>query len=101
MVAALWVRDGYNRRNALDGHKQWEARDYALGLMGDLGDLAKLMQAYHNYRTKPDVVSGLAHELGDCLWSLIVIADAFGIDLEQAFIVTMDEIIARDNLSTQ
>ena len=34
----------------------------------------------------------LEHELADVLWSVIVIADRCGIDLETAFVRTMDEL---------
>jgi NTP pyrophosphatase (non-canonical NTP hydrolase) len=37
----------------------------------------------------------LAHELADCLWSIIVIADEAGVDLEKAFFETMKEIELR------
>jgi NTP pyrophosphatase (non-canonical NTP hydrolase) len=40
----------------------------------------------------PDVRHKLAHELADCLWSVLVLADAYGIALERAFFETMDDL---------
>ena len=40
----------------------------------------------------PDAESKLAHELADCLWSVIVLADVHNIDLEAAFLKTMDDL---------
>lgn len=37
----------------------------------------------------------LTHELADCLWSLIVIAEKYDVDLEAAFSQTMDELEKR------
>jgi NTP pyrophosphatase (non-canonical NTP hydrolase) len=60
--------------------------------VGDVGDLAKLIQAANGVRNIPDVNKKLAHELSDCLWSVIVVANLHGIDLEQAFMSTMDDL---------
>lgn len=43
-------------------------------------------------RVIPDAEQKLAHELSDCLWSVIVLANAHGIDLEQTFLHTMDDL---------
>ncbi|MFD8964354.1 MazG nucleotide pyrophosphohydrolase domain-containing protein [Streptomyces sp. NPDC059568] len=32
----------------------------------------------------------LEHELADCLWSVLILAHRYGIDLEAAFVRTMD-----------
>jgi len=37
----------------------------------------------------------LEHELADVLWSVIVLAERCGIDLEAAFVQTMGELDAR------
>ena len=34
----------------------------------------------------------LAHELSDCLWSVLVLAHAYDVDLEQEFLRTMGEL---------
>ena len=60
--------------------------------LGDVGDLMKLVQAAAGVRAIPDARARLAHELADCLWSVMVLADLHGIDLEQAFLETMDAL---------
>lgn len=37
----------------------------------------------------------LKHELSDCLWSILVIADYYDIDLENQFSKSMDELETR------
>jgi len=39
-----------------------------------------------------DVDRKLAHELSDCLWSVLVLAKLYGCDLEKEFLKTMDEL---------
>ncbi len=64
--------------------QEWTTTDLLLGLVGDLGDLAKLVQAHEGKRDVADLDRALVHELGDCLWALIVIADRLGVDLDDA-----------------
>ena len=42
-------------------------------------------------RAIPDADRKLAHELADCLWSILVLAQAYDVDIEHAFLQTMDE----------
>ena len=72
----------------------WTREEIALGFMGDVGDLTKLIQASEGVRAISDAHAKLGHELADCLWSVIVLAEAYGIDLEAAFTRTMDELEA-------
>jgi NTP pyrophosphatase (non-canonical NTP hydrolase) len=63
----------------------WTTQELALGFVGDVGDLAKLVQANAGIRNIDDFKSKLGHELSDCLWSIIVLANKCGIDLEAEF----------------
>ena len=91
---AFAVRAEYERRERQMYGRAWTLEDLALGLVGDVGDLAKLVQAYNGVRDIENVDSGLAHELADVLWSVIVISKRCEIDLESAFLRTMDELSA-------
>ena len=70
----------------------WTNEEMALGFVGDVGDLAKLVMAQNGRRAIPEAERKLAHELADCLWSIIVLADGHGVDLEKAFLKTMDDL---------
>ena len=52
----------------------------------------KLIQAKEGIRSVDNVDEALAHELSDCLWSVIILADKYGVDLEKSFNTTMDEL---------
>mgnify|MGYP003394444670 FL=1 len=78
-----------------EGSKAWGLAERMQGFVGDVGDLAKLVMAQNGYRKYENLDKRLAHELGDCLWSLIIIADEAGINLEEAFTQTMKEIELR------
>jgi NTP pyrophosphatase (non-canonical NTP hydrolase) len=63
-----------------------------MGFVGDVGDWLKLVMAHSSIRAIPDADKKLAHELADCLWSVLVLAELYQIDLERAFLQTMDEL---------
>jgi NTP pyrophosphatase (non-canonical NTP hydrolase) len=72
--------------------RSWTNEEIALGFVGDVGDLMKLVQAKNGVRNIPETNERLAHELADCLWSIFTLADVYGIDLEQAFTKTMNDL---------
>lgn len=86
------VRQLYARLEALRYGRAWTAQEVALGFVGDVGDLAKLVQAKEGVRDIPDVQAKLAHELADCLWSVMTLAQLYEVDLEASFLATMDEL---------
>jgi NTP pyrophosphatase (non-canonical NTP hydrolase) len=63
----------------------WTTEELALGFVGDVGDLAKLIQANAGIRNIDNFKSKLGHELSDCLWSIVVLANKCDIDLEAEF----------------
>jgi NTP pyrophosphatase (non-canonical NTP hydrolase) len=71
----------------------WTTEELALGFVGDIGDLAKLIQANAGIRNIDDFKSKLGHELSDCLWSVIVLANKCGIDLEAEFSKNTEELM--------
>jgi NTP pyrophosphatase (non-canonical NTP hydrolase) len=89
---ALAVRRRYAALERQRYGREWTDEEIALGFVGDVGDLMKLVQARNGVRAIPDADARLAHELADCLWSVLVLADAYGVDLERAFVTTMDEL---------
>ena len=72
--------------------KTWTRSNIAEGLVGDVGDLMKLVMAKEGLRKIKDVDKKLAHELSDCLWSIIILAELYDINLEKSYIKTMKEI---------
>ncbi|WP_235915428.1 MazG nucleotide pyrophosphohydrolase domain-containing protein [Puerhibacterium puerhi] len=72
--------------------RSWTPEEIMLGFLGDVGDLAKLVQGKAGVRPRDDLDAALAHELADCLWSVLTLADAYGVDLEAAFDATVRDL---------
>jgi len=89
---ALKIRTLYAELEQSRYGRSWENDEIALGFVGDVGDLAKLVIAQNGVRAIPDARERLAHELGDCLWSIIVLANNYGFDLESIFSENMDAL---------
>ena len=75
--------------------REWTREEIVQGFVGDIGDLMKISMAKEGVRDVPDANIKLAHELADCLWSIIIIADKYGVGLEDSFTKTMDELEKR------
>lgn len=86
------IRSRYREFETAKYGRSWTDEEIALGFVGDVGDLMKLIQAKNGVRAILDADEKLAHELADCLWSVFTLADAYNIDLESAFLKTMNEI---------
>ena len=86
------IRELYRDFEQQNYGTSWTNEELALGFVGDVGDLAKLIVAENGKRNIPDSKAKLEHELADCLWSVIVLAHQHGVDLETAFTNTMNEL---------
>lgn len=99
---AIEVRQKYDELNAKRG-VIWTEQNLMSGFVGDVGDLSKIIMAKHGLRGMDDIDAKLAHELSDCLWSVLVIADKYKIDLASEFLKTMDGLdkrIEKESAST-
>ena len=86
------IRTRYAEVEASTYGRSWTTEEIMLGFLGDVGDLAKLVQGKAGVRPREDLDEALAHELADCLWSILTLADAYDVDLEKSFTATMDEL---------
>ncbi|MES1195001.1 MAG: MazG nucleotide pyrophosphohydrolase domain-containing protein [Opitutus sp.] len=72
--------------------RTWTREEIMQGFVVDVGDLMKLVMAKAGARHVDGVDAKLAHELSDCLWSVLVLAKLYGFDLEKEFLQTMDQL---------
>jgi NTP pyrophosphatase (non-canonical NTP hydrolase) len=89
---AMDLRNRYAELERATFGRHWNREEVALGFVGDVGDLMKLVLAKGGVRDIPDAGDRLAHELADCLWSVLVLSQLYGVDLERAFLQTVDEL---------
>jgi len=89
---AMTIRKQYEAKEKQLYGSAWTSEEIALGFVGDVGDLAKLIVAENGKRNIPNSKEKLEHELADCLWSVIVLAQLHGVDLENVFMTTMNSL---------
>jgi NTP pyrophosphatase (non-canonical NTP hydrolase) len=65
--SALALNELYEQLEPKEYGRVWTTEELALGFVGDVGDLAKLIQAHAGVRSIDDCQSKLGHELSDCL----------------------------------
>ena len=96
VTRARRVRTLYQQKEREDYGREWSTAEFALGFVKDVGDLAALIQqslGVRGSRSKEEVKNNLSHELADCLWAILILADKLQINL--AFDKTMGELEAR------
>lgn len=89
---AMEVRQQYAALEQSTYGRAWTNEEIALGFVGDVGDLMKLVMAHEGVRRIPEVEKKLTHELADCLWCVLVLSQLYNVDLEQVFLQTMDDL---------
>jgi NTP pyrophosphatase (non-canonical NTP hydrolase) len=89
---AMEVRKRYEQKEIQLYGSPWTSEEIALGFVGDVGDLAKLISAENGKRKILNSHEKLEHKLADCLWSVIVLSELHGVKLEQSFFDTMDRL---------
>jgi len=92
---AIEIRNKYDALNQAKRGVTWNEQQLMAGFVGDVGDLSKIIMAKHGLRAMDDVDQKLAHELSDCLWSILVLAGKYNVDLAREFMKTMDELDKR------
>lgn len=90
------IRKKYNVENRLEGYKVWGAQEYAQALVGDVGDVHKLLLAMRGFSfSNKNAEEKLAKELADCLWGIAAIAGEMDIDLEKEFYQVLKKLDAK------
>ena len=86
---ALQLRQHFAAAEQARNGRAWTREEIMQGFVVDVGDLMKLVMAKAGARPVADVDRKLAHELSDCLWSVLVLAKLYEVDLEHEFLATV------------
>ena len=89
---ALEIRKLYEQKEKQLYGSSWTSEEIALGFVGDVGNLTKLISAVNGRRNILNSKEKLKHELSDCLWSIIVLSNLHGVEIEKSFMETMDRL---------
>ncbi len=82
---ALEIREKYKRLEINQNGKEWTTRELINGFLEDVKELILLSEN----NSSEDKIS---HEISDCLWSVLVLADKFDIDLDNTFMDNMNKL---------
>ncbi len=91
----MQIRARFDEAALAEKRRPWTREEIMQGFVVDVGDLMKLTMAKRGSRSVEDVDRKLAHELSDCLWSVLVLAQLHDVDLEREFLVTMAGLEAK------
>lgn len=83
---ALEIRSKYAELEMKKFGHEWSNKEIFKGFKKDVSDLESLIA---DDQIRP---SEFAHELSDCLWSILVMANKYEIDIEKSFLETMNDL---------
>lgn len=89
---ACTVRRGFAQLETRRYGRQWTLEEVMLGFVGDVGDLANWSKARQGSGPLTTSTQSWLHELADCLWAVLTLADLYAVDLEAAFGSTMADL---------
>jgi len=79
-------------------NRPWSTVETMLGFVTDVGDLARLVMMNSQLRpATEEIAQKIRHELGDCLWAILTLADELEVDLESSFLETLETIMKRSH----
>lgn len=89
---AMDLRNQYEKKEKQLYGEPATDEDIAQAFLGDVNNLVKLVQAQHGKAGIANSTEKLGSQLSHCLWSVIVLAKIYNVDLEQSFMETMDKL---------
>lgn len=89
------IKDLYSKMEVEKYGKNWSDAQVMEGLVVDMGELMEIVMAKQGIRDMENVDERLEHELADCLYSLLVLSKRYNVDIEKAFLGTMDDLEGR------
>ena len=94
--SALKLRELFAQLEAKNG-TSWDTRAIMEGFTVDVGELMELVMAHEGLRKVDNLDEKIAHELSDCLWSILVLAHYLGVDLNTAYPDTLTKLTTKLN----
>ncbi len=92
---ALEIRKKYAELEKKKYGAEWDNKRLVDGAGKDFKGLSDLILSKENGQEPENFVAKISHELSDCLWAVLVIADRYSIGVEESFLKTMDELEKR------
>jgi NTP pyrophosphatase (non-canonical NTP hydrolase) len=91
------IKEKYYQLEMKKYGKKWTNAQIMEGFVVDVGELMETVMAKEGIRDGDNIDKKLAHELSDCLFSLLVLSDKYDIDIEKEFLENMDGLSYKIN----
>lgn len=92
---AMALRQRFGEVARERGGREWSREELAQGFVVDVGDLMRVVMAKGGIRDVPETDARLGHELADCLWSVLVLARLYEVDLEKEFLAMIEGAVRK------
>ena len=89
---ALKIKSKYRALEIKRTGKIWTNEQLAQGFIQDVNELMNFVKTKEKNNKNKTIDIKIAHELSDCLWSTLVLAHIYNINLEKSFLGTMSAL---------
>ena len=84
------IKQGYESLRKSRGENVWLTSDYAQGLVGDVGDLMKLVSERRRKGGSKKLDRAIAKELSDCFYMIVAMSQELNIDLVKEYEINLE-----------
>lgn len=92
---ALRIKKLYAKYEKKKFGRKWKKEEMFTGLVSDIGDLSRLILAKEGMMNIDHLKERMEHEISECLWGILVLANEYDIDVEDAFTRNMKALEKR------
>jgi NTP pyrophosphatase (non-canonical NTP hydrolase) len=92
---ALRIKKLYAEYEKNNFGRNWSKEEMFIGMVSDIGDLSRLVLAQEGVMKVEKLQENIEHEISDLLWSVLVLANEYGVNIEEVFLKNMKALEER------
>lgn len=92
---ALRIKALYSEYEEKNFGRKWNKEELFIGFVSDIGDLSRLVLAKEGMMKIENLEEKIGHEISDCLWAILVLANEYNINVEEVFFQNMKALEKR------
>ncbi len=92
---ALRIKKLYSEYEEKNFGRKWSKEELFIGFVSEIGDLSRLVLAKEGMMRIENLEEKIGHEISDCLWAILVLANEYNINVEEVFFQNMKALEKR------
>jgi len=89
---AVRIKKLYSEYEEKNFGRKWSKEELFIGFVSDMGDLSRLVLAKEGVMRIENLEEKIGHEISDCLWAILLLANEYNINIEEVFLKNMEAL---------